>query len=169
MMERRTSPRTRTVPTPKSPGCVPPEEHVLAGAPRHDWMTLSLEGFQYVCFKDRNSLFRSAVMFSIVLFVACATFFVDRQRLHRVFWDTPLGVHVEPKNDSRHGVNLNRRSTTRGWARASGPCAGGFLRRPCQRVAAGESRNQGFPYSKRLVPAMQHGCRWRNQRFQRWG
>ena len=66
-------------------------------------MAFGLKEFQHVLFENGYGLQRPTMVLAIVLFVANATFSMNGQRVHWVLWDTPLGVHVEPKNDSRHG------------------------------------------------------------------
>ena len=54
-------------------------------------------------FKDGDGFLRPTMVLAIVLFVTDATISMNLQRVHWVLRNTPLGVHVEPKNDSRHG------------------------------------------------------------------
>ena len=66
-------------------------------------MAFGLKEFQHVLLEDGDGLERPTMVLAIVLFVPNATLSMNLQCMNWVLRNTPFGIHVEPKNDSRHG------------------------------------------------------------------
>ena len=67
-------------------------------------MAHTLQVLENVLLKQTHRFLRSSVVFAVVLLVADTPVSSNLQRGHWVFWNAPLGIHVESDDDPVHAL-----------------------------------------------------------------